>query len=110
MTSTSDLAALVDAEASLDAKLATARDTANRARAAARQLAADAMAAIDGELARERTRIADEIATATAVELRAIADDARARIAAYDALRGDALVALARELADELVAMLEEPP
>ncbi len=106
MPSNSDLAALVDAEASLDRRLAAARDAANAARDAARKRAADAMAQIDRELERERARIAAEIAATTAAELRAIADDARANVARYDALRGEALTALARQLARELADLV----
>ncbi|MGE5181320.1 MAG: hypothetical protein ACM31C_04635 [Acidobacteriota bacterium] len=112
MPSTSDLAALVDAEASFDRRLAAARDAANAARDAARKRADEAMAQIDLELERERARIAAEITAATTAELRAIADDARAKLARYEAVHGDELAATARELVRRLAELVlaEAPP
>jgi len=101
----SDLAALVDAEARLDRALADARASAQAVRDAARRRADDAAAVLDAEIEHERARLATEIAAATDAQLAAIADRTRAELARYETVRGDVLDDLARRLADRLVAV-----
>ena len=107
----SELVALVAAEARLDLAVVAAREAAEAIRAAARQRAEVAAATLDDELARERTRIAAEIAGESATQLRAIEESARVAIARFDAVRGDLLAPLARALAVRLVAIaIDEAP
>ena len=106
------LSALVDAEARLDQAIAHARAEADALRAAAYERARAAASMLDSELDRERSRAARAIEDATAVELRAIADDARLHVARFDAVVGERLHALAHELARRLaeIAIAEAPP
>jgi len=108
---TSALAALADAELRLDRAIAAARDAAAAAAADARRRAEQAAAEVDGEIARARARITAEIADKTCAQLGAIAAQAGVEAVRFDAVRGDALEAIARQLADRLVAIaLDEAP
>ncbi|HEU4731045.1 MAG TPA: hypothetical protein VFT22_24290 [Kofleriaceae bacterium] len=104
-TTTSGLSALVEAEARLDRALDAAREAAIASVAAARRRAEDDAATIDAEIARERARIDAEITTATTAQLAAIAEQARAQAARFDAVRGEALARLGHALAHRLAAI-----
>jgi len=108
LTGGSELATLVETEARLDRALADARGIADATRAAAQQAAEAATAALDAEIARARERLAAEIATRTHDELAAIDDAARADVARFAAVRGDALAAIARALVDRIAASASE--
>jgi len=103
--SISDLGVLVETEARLDRALAAAHATATAAVAAASQRADAAIATVDGEIEHARARIAAEIATATAAQCRALAEQAHGQAARFDAMRGDALDAIAMALARRLAAI-----
>ena len=101
----SALAALADAELRLDRAIAAARDAAATAIAGARRSAEQSAATVEGDIAQVRTRIAAEIATATELRLGDIAARARAEAARFDAVRGDALAAIAGRLAHRLAEL-----
>ena len=105
---TSDLAALVATEARLDGELASARVAADAVVEQARRAAATPDLEFEADLARERERLATEISARTAVELRAIEDDARVNAARFDAMRGEALVPIARALVRRLLDLVRE--
>lgn len=110
-TPASALRALADAELRLDQAIAAARQAAAAAVSDARRRGEAAAAAIDDEIARARAEIAAEIAAATDRQLAAIADQARAEAARFDAVRGEALDAIAGQLARRLaVIALDEAP
>ena len=111
-TSTSELAALVETEARLDAELAAARVTADRELDAARCRAAEIAASIDDRIAREHERIAAEVTAETSARLEEIREDERAQIARFDAVRGDRLAAIAKELVERVaqLALAEAEP
>ncbi|HTR50401.1 MAG TPA: hypothetical protein VMJ10_06805 [Kofleriaceae bacterium] len=108
MSPTSDLATLVAAEARLDGALADARVAADAVVELARRAAASSDTEFEADLARERARLAAEISARTAAELRAIEDDARADVARFEAMRGDALVPIAHALVRRLVELVRE--
>lgn len=101
----SALVALADTELRLDQSIAAARDAATAAVRDARRRAEDAAAAIDGEIERARAQITAEVAAATDLQLEAIATQARAEAARFDAVRGAALDAIAARLANRLAAI-----
>lgn len=102
---TSELAALVEAEARFDRELAAARSAAQRVLDDARRRAADAESEIDHQIEHERARLAEELAGRTADELRAIDEAARAQIARFEAVRDEALDAIARALVERVVEL-----
>lgn len=109
--SASALRALAETELRLDQAIAAAREAATAATADARRRTEAAAAAIDDEIGRARVEIAAEIAAATDRQLAAIADHARAEVARFDAARGEALDAIAGQLAHRLAAIaLDEAP
>jgi hypothetical protein len=103
VVSTGGLGMLVDAEARLDREIATAHVRADAMRAAARQRASEAAAALDGELVRERERAIAAIEAATARELRTIAEQARIDVARFEAID---VQALARVVVDRLAELV----
>ena len=108
VSSTSDLAALVATEARLDGALADARVAAEAAVEHARREAAAPDPDFEADLERERERLAAEISARAAVEIRAIEDDARARVARFDAMRGEAVASIAHALVGRLVELVRE--
>lgn len=109
--SASALTVLADTELRLDRAIADARDAAAAAIAEARRRAELASAAVAGEIERERARITAEIEATTEAQIGGLATQATAEAARFDALRGDALDAIARQLADRLAAIaLDEGP
>ncbi|TMQ04270.1 MAG: hypothetical protein E6J90_51795 [Deltaproteobacteria bacterium] len=104
----SDLALLVAAERRLDCWLEAARADAAAVITAARRRAEAADAALAGDVAREQARIAAESAARLAAQRTEIDQAARAEIARYEAVRGDALAGLARALAAKLAVLARE--
>lgn len=96
--------ALAEAEARLDRALAAARQESAETIEAARQRVAAADRSVADAIDRERARIEAELAEVTACQLQQLADEARAQIARFAAVQGDALAevtgALARRLAE----------
>jgi peptidoglycan hydrolase CwlO-like protein len=101
-----DLAVLVDVEARLDRELADARAAAAALEDAARTHVGEAAAALAAEIAADQARIAAAIERDTAAQLRAIDEAARRQVEMFEAIRGDREAAIAREVADELVALV----
>lgn len=110
VVSTTGLSALVDTEARLDHELENARVRADAMRAAARQRAMAAAAALDGELEVERAHAIAAIETATSREIAGIELEARASVTRFDAVVGETLQALARRLADRVIQIAEAAP
>lgn len=104
----SELALLVAAEARFDRTLEAARAGAAALVDAARRRAGAADTVLDGEIERERARIIAESAATLAAQRAAIAEAAGAEIVRYDAVRGDAVTAIARALATRLAAIARE--
>ena len=102
----SDLAVLVETEARLDRELALARDKAEALVNAARIRTSLAGANLAAEIANERERIAAQIDRETEQRVRAIEADTRAQIGTLDAIRDERAATHAREVIDELVAMV----
>jgi hypothetical protein len=103
---TTDLAQLVAAEARLDRELAAARVRAGELEQAARQRADEAAAALAAALATERAGIAAAIEHETTERLRQIDEAVRADVARFDSIRGARATELAREVAEQLVALV----
>lgn len=110
MSAPSELATLVETETRLDEAVASARKAADAARADAQRRAALAVAQLEESIERERGRIADALALETAHHERVIEEQALAAIARFDAIRGDVLDRLARDLAGRLLAIVQEEP
>jgi acyl-CoA reductase-like NAD-dependent aldehyde dehydrogenase len=110
MNTTSELATLVETETRLDEAVASARRAAEDARAAAHRRAALAVAQLEEAIERERGRIAEALALETAHHERVIEEQALAAIARFEAIRGDVLGRLARDLAQRLLAIVQEEP
>lgn len=108
MSDRSELALLVEAENRLDGAIAAARQSADEAREAARTRALVAASRLETQVELERARIASTIAAETAQRERAIEANAAAKLARYDGMRDEALVGVARRLAQRLVAIAEE--
>lgn len=104
----SDLAVLVEAEARLDRQLADARARAAALQDEAERRAAQAAAAVAAAIETERTRIAVEIERDTHERVRAIEQAAHDDVARFDAIRDDRAATRAREVAEQLVALVRE--
>ncbi len=102
----SDLAVLVETEARLDRELAGARTKAEQIEQAARERVDAAARALAAEIATAQARAAAEIEQETLAQLRAIEDEARREVQRFDAIRGERAEAIARQIADRLVALV----
>jgi hypothetical protein len=102
----SDLAVLVETEARLDRELAGARTKAEQIEQAARERVDAAAQALAAEIASAQARAATEIEQDTLAQLRAIDDEARREVQRFDAIRGERAEAIARQIADRLVALV----
>ena len=102
----SELALLVSAEARLDGALAAARAEAAAVVKAARHCAEAGDAALADEIAAQEARISARCTTEVETQCAAIADAARAEIARYEAIRGDALARLVHTAVAKLVEIV----
>lgn len=102
----SDLAVLVETEARLDRELAAARAEAEQLVEAARARVTAAGQALAAEIEAEQARAAAEIERDTLAQLRAIDDEARREVQRFESIRGERADAIARQLADRLVAFV----
>jgi hypothetical protein len=110
VTDRSELAILVETEVELDRAVAHARRDAAAAIEAATLDAKSALESIEVTIARERAKLAASIEAESRERARRIEDAAAAAVARYDAVRGDALVALARRIARRVAVLAEEDP
>lgn len=108
MSHTSELVTLVETEHRLDAEVASARIAADGTREAARERARVALAEVDVRIEAERARIAQAFDRETSERERALEAGAREQIARFDAVRGDVLDRIARELARRLISIALE--
>jgi len=101
----SELAILAATELQLDRALEAARAEATALVEAARGRAGAAGAALADAIASGRAQITADTTGELAAQRDAITEAARAEIARYEAVRGDALAAVARSLAASLAGM-----
>jgi F0F1-type ATP synthase membrane subunit b/b' len=106
----SGLATLVETEARLDLALAQAREAAQGLRHQARQRAENAAALLDAEITRERAHAAAQVEAETQARLATIAEHARAELARYEAVRGEVLGTIVKDLVERLVVLALEVP
>lgn len=102
----SDLAVLVETETRLDREIARTREKAEAIVNAARIRTSLAGANLAAEIASDRERIAARIDHETEQRIREIETETRAQIESLDAVHGEAAVAHARAVVEELVALV----
>jgi hypothetical protein len=104
----SDLEVLVDTEARLDRALADARAKAATLEQEAIDRVQQAAASRAAQLDAERIRIADAIEREMAVQIAELEQLAAEEIARFDTIRDERARALARHIAEQLIAFVED--